>query len=141
MFKYTEVCEFEAILPKPMTIPFTEKEIHKAVKSLKNGKSPGIDNITAEQLKSGPAVVNRLIADILNTIAATGDFPEEMKKGVLVPLQKPGKSKGPPAHLRPIELQSILHKLLAICILNGVGDRIDSQIPHHKLRPVRMRSH
>ena len=77
MFTSAEACEIEAIPPTPMTIPFTEQEIHKAVKSLKNGKSPGIDNITAEQLKSGPAVVNRLIADILNTIAATGDFPED----------------------------------------------------------------
>ena len=57
------------IKPTEMTIPFTECEISQAIKRLKNGKSPGSDNIAAEQLKYGPKVINKYIAQILNEIA------------------------------------------------------------------------
>ena len=42
--------------PKEMTIPFTADEIKKASNGLKNGKSPGIDNLHAEFIKYAPDV-------------------------------------------------------------------------------------
>lgn len=53
----------------------------------------------------------------------------EIKQGVLVPLQKPGKKKGPADNLRPIILLSILRKILAICVIKRIGDKIDAHIP------------
>ena len=44
-----------------MKTPFSAEEIKKAVKSLKNGKSAGIDDITAEMLKYGPEVIHQVI--------------------------------------------------------------------------------
>ena len=55
-------------------------------------------------IKNAPSTVHQLIADIYNTTAETGEFPEELVAGVLTPLQKPGKAKGPPENLRPIIL-------------------------------------
>ncbi len=49
---------------KEMKMPFTEDEIEKAIKSLKNEKSAGIDNITAEQLKYGSSLINKGIATL-----------------------------------------------------------------------------
>ena len=76
-----------------MKIPFTPKEIENATNKLKNGKSPGCDELRAEQLKHGPKVVYyEMISDILNVAAKTGEYPTELKNGLLTPLQKPGKN-------------------------------------------------
>ena len=69
------------------------------------------------------------IADILNHVAETGEFPEALRKGVFIPLQKPGKRKGPPENLRPIILLSALRKILDICMIWRIGEMIDSSIP------------
>ena len=63
--------------------------IEKAVKSLKNYKSAGCDKIKAEHLKYAPFLYKH-IADILNRVAETGKYPEEIKSGVLIPSQKTG---------------------------------------------------
>ena len=59
----------------------------------------------------------------------TGNFPDEGLAGVLVPLPKPGKPQGPPANLRPIILLSILWKILAICIIKRIQEKIGNRIP------------
>ncbi len=46
-----------------MTTPFTE-EVKKAIKSLKNDKSPGVDEIVVEQLVAKE--INRDIVDLMN---------------------------------------------------------------------------
>ncbi len=74
---------------------FKKDEIEKVIKSLNNEKSAGNDNITAQQLKYGSGLINKGITTLLNSISKTGNYPKEIK-GVLVPLPKPGKTKGPP---------------------------------------------
>ena len=114
--------------PHPMTEPFNEAEIMKATSSMKNGKSCGIDGLNAEYLKYAPEIIHFSVAELLNKIAATGDHPEELKLGILTPLPKPGKPKGPPENLRPIVLLSIIRKILTICILRRTWERVSSRI-------------
>ena len=45
------------------------------------------------------------------------------------PLQKPGKTKGPLPHLRPIILLSTLRKILAACIMTRIKDWLELEIP------------
>ena len=80
-----------------MDIPFSASEIETAAKCLKNNKSPGIDNMNTELLKYGPEEVYQEIADIFNRIAETGEIPQEIQQGILIPVPKPGKPQGPPA--------------------------------------------
>ena len=129
MFNSIDAKQIEEIPPKEMSMRFSEEEVRRAITSLKNGKSPGIDDLCAEHLKSGPAVTSLKIAELLNHMAATGDYPKEIKTGVLIPLQKPGKKKGPVANLRPVILLSLLRKILAICLIRRIGSRIDAVIP------------
>jgi hypothetical protein len=117
------------IPPTKMESPFTPEEIAKAVKSLKTGKSPGVDNIHTEQLKCSPTTALEDIAHILNKTAEFGVYPRILTHGLLIPLQKPGKKKGPPENLRPIILLSILRKITAICLINRIGEKIDNSIP------------
>ena len=63
-------------------------------------------------------------------MADTGQHPSEIKIGVLIPLPKPGKRKGPVENLRPIILLSVLRKILAICLIGRIGDKIDAHIPN-----------
>ena len=112
-----------------MEEPFTKEEVLKAAKSLKQNKSCGMDNIKAEMIKHAPSSVHQLIADIYNKTAETGEFPEELIAGILTPLQKPGKTKGPPENLRPIILLSVLRKILTIILLSRTWDRLKTKIP------------
>ena len=119
----------EPIPPSKMKTPFTQDEIMKAAKSMKNGKSVGEDKLNAEYVKYGSTEIHQGIADILNDIAETGKHPKEIKSGILTPLPKPGKKQGPPSNLRPIILLSTLRKILAICMIRRCWDRFKSKIP------------
>ena len=121
--------EIKDIQPKGMTTPFTEKEVQNAVKSLSNNKSAGCDNLKAELIKHSPDTIFQGIAILLNHIASTGEYPKEVKTGILVPLPKPGKKQGPPQNLRPIILLSILRKILAVIMIRRTAEKLNSVIP------------
>ena len=120
--------DFE-VKPAKMNPPFQRQEIEKAIKSLKDGKSPGIDNLQSELIKHGPTEITDGIVNILNKIAETGIYPKELNEGILIPLPKPGKKQGPPENLRPIILLTVLRKILAICIIRRTTEKINQKIP------------
>ena len=62
-------------------------------------------------------------------MAETGEYPNEITRGILCALQKPGKPKGPPQNLRPIILLSTFRKILAVYLMERIGEKIDSEIP------------
>ena len=81
-------------------------------------------------LKNAPETIINEVAEILNNIAETGHYPNEITEGEITALQKnPGKPKGPVDNLRPITLLSMLRKILAICIRVRVIERIDREMP------------
>ena len=121
--------EFLNVPPCEMKNKFTAKEIELLAKKLSNDKACGPDNLHAEYIKHAPTVIYEKIANIYNTTAATGDTPSSLISGLLLPIPKPGKAKGPPANLRPIILLSILRKLLTIALLQRTWDRMSSRIP------------
>ena len=53
-FDLNDEAIIEEFPPQTMSKPFTKVEVLKAIKSLKNGKSAGKDNLNAELLKYGP---------------------------------------------------------------------------------------
>ena len=54
-----------------------ESEVEDAIRTLNIVKSPGIDNIPAELLKSGGDILKKLLTDICNKIWETGIWPSE----------------------------------------------------------------
>ena len=115
--------------PTVMSNPFTSDEIKKAVSKMKMNKSPGCDKIPVKLIMYTPDCVYESIAKIFNQIASDGDCPKEINHGILVPLQKPGKPRGPASNLRPIILFSMLGKILAVFIMDQVGSRLDHKTP------------
>ena len=88
--KESNILEFP---PHKMVTPSMADEITKASKKLKNGKSPGPDNVELELIKYAPIELHKEIATIFNKVAETGEPVIELVLGLLRPLQKPGKSK------------------------------------------------
>ena len=124
--KESNILEFP---PHKMVTPFAADEIAKAAKKLKNGKSPGPDNVELELIKYAPIELHRETATIFNKVAETGEPVTELVLGLLRPFQKPGKAKGPPENLRPIILLSVLRKILTICLIDRIWDRLKQYIP------------
>ena len=121
-----------AYKPTPMQTPFTTEEIKKAPQSLKNNKSPGVDKIPAELIKYAPDKTFETISEIFNEMAETGENPKEIEIGILNPLPKPNKIKGPPENLRPIILLSVIRKILTICLITRTYERFPQQIPNEQ---------
>ena len=110
--------------------PFDENEIEKATKKLKNGKSTGEDEISAELLKHAPKELRELIAQILNQSVESDEYLETLKTGILNPLQKPPK-KGmeKKINVRPIILLSVIRKVMAICVIGRTWKKLKAKIP------------
>lgn len=72
MFSDRNAEAIRAIPPTKMTIPFSAGAVAKAASNLRNNKSPGVDELKAKQLKYGPELVHKQIANILNEVAETG---------------------------------------------------------------------
>ena len=66
---------------------------------------------------------------MFNEIARTGKGIEEMQKGILTPLAKPGKKKGPPQNFRPVILLCTIRKIIALIMVDRIGQRIYDNIP------------
>jgi len=73
--------KLDTVNPVEMKKPFTIEEVKHAVKSLKNNKAPGPDNLSAELIKNSPDELLEKIAILFNNMAKTGSIPEDMKLG------------------------------------------------------------
>ena len=70
-----------------------KEEIEEAVKQMKNGKSPGVDNIPGELIKNGgPEVINALTV-ICQRIWTTKEWPKTWTQSIMLPLPKKGNLK------------------------------------------------
>ena len=76
-----------------MSVPFTWKEIYEASLKLIINKSPDNNGLQAEHIKYAPKHVHQDIANLLNEVAETGTYPQELKHRLIIPIQKPGKQK------------------------------------------------
>ena len=70
---------------------FSSEEIKKASKSMRDNRATDGADMAAEYVKYGSERLHQEIANILNKTAATGEYPKELRQGLLCPLPKPGK--------------------------------------------------
>ena len=95
------------------------EEVEFAVKSLKNGKSCGPDNVSAEHLKNGGPGVAVWMKRIFNTITTLEVIPPVFNHSIIVPVFK-GKGRDPtnPESYRGISLTSVIGKCLEKVLLS-----------------------
>ena len=95
---------------------YSESEILLAAKSLKNNKSPGLDCILNEHIKSMIHIMLPVYVKLFNLIFDTGIIPESWTTGVIKPIFKNKGSPESPENYRPITLLSCFGKLFTAII-------------------------
>ena len=97
---------------------FTKDEIYKHINSLKNNKSPGVDNILNEFLKYCPNELLPVIVKLFNIVLDSGIIPSEWTIGVIKPLYKNKGDINDVNNYRGITLLSCIGKLFT-SVLNS----------------------
>ena len=83
-----------------------EEHVAKIVKKLKNKRSHGFDNISAELLKLGGDILIGPLTYIINTSILTGTFPTKWKEAKVKPLHKK-EDRTLTKNYRPVSLLSV----------------------------------
>ena len=97
--------------------PITASEIEKCISLLKSSKSPGIDNILNEYIKSTKHILTPIYVQLFNIVLNTGIIPTAWVEGIIIPLYKNKGDALDVNNYRPITLLSCLGKLFT-AILN-----------------------
>ena len=102
----------------------TTDEVLKAIKALKGKKSPGMDCIRNEMLKSGATVLAPSLVKLFNFIFNTGKFPTSWSLSTLTVIHKKG-DKAIPKNYRGIAVSSNLCKLFCLVLHNRLSSFIE----------------
>ena len=100
--------------------PITLEEIRKAVRTLKNNKSTGVDMILNEHIKYSFDIlhIQQLYVKLFNLVFDSGLIPEAWSIGKIIPVYKQKGKTSDPSNYRPITLLSCMSKLFTAVINN-----------------------
>ena len=87
------------------------------IKSPKDGKSPGIDNVPSELLKGGGEALNDIITKLYQKVWSTNQWPDLWSTSLIIPIPKKGDLKKC-SNYHTISLISHTRKILLRIILN-----------------------
>ena len=106
-----------------------KREVEDAVKKLKEGKSPGLDNtcIPGELLKYAEESSIRALHQLCINIWNTCQWPSDWRKQEFVMLHKSGDTKDC-GNYRTIALISHASKILLIIILNRLRNKVEAEL-------------
>jgi hypothetical protein len=106
--------------------PPTTVEIIEAVKSMKRGKAPGIDEITSEVIKMAGEPMIRMLEKISKQVWNEEKSPKDWSRMLVSPIHKKG-DKLDPANYRAISLLSIPGKVFLRVLLNRMRNKIEEK--------------
>ena len=89
------------------------EEMIDVISKMKNGKAPGIDNITAELIKNGRPELLQRIFDLLLQVWDQERMPEEWEIGIICPVFKKGDCREC-SNYRGITLLNITYKIFYV---------------------------
>ena len=108
--------------------PILKTEVEHAIKNLKTGKSPGLDNICSEYLKAGGEPLVNVLLHLFNCILITGAVPQAFREALIVVIFKKD-SRLDCGNYRPISLLSHVYKLFITIIASRVKDDLYASFP------------
>jgi hypothetical protein len=108
--------EYIGVLDPDLDQPISMNEIMGALKKLKLNKSPGLDGIRNEVLKSLPTYWLEVVMELFNRIQANECFPDEITDIEVVMLYKKGDPTNP-RNYRGISLINTILKLFSSIML------------------------
>ncbi len=104
--------------------PIKVSEVKKAVKSLKNNKTPGDDFILNEMLKAATDILAPAITKVFNHVFTSGNYPVEWNTGYQVPIHKKGDTSNC-NNYRGITITSCLGKLFNKVLNTRLVDHLE----------------
>ena len=107
--------------------PILRESVEAAVKLLKKGKSPGIDNIPGELVQAGGDAVISVLHKICNKIWQTGEWPMPWTHSLIITLPKKGNLQQC-KNYRTISLICHPSKVLLKVLLNRLKPQAESII-------------
>jgi ribonuclease HI len=123
--------------PNPQETDFLNSEIKieeltDAIHHSKKSTTPGEDGISYEIIKKLPYnILNKLLV-IYNALWKHGDFPQEWRSSIVIPILKQGKPPTDPNSYRPISLTSCLCKIFERIVANRLNWYLEK---HQLLKP------
>ena len=90
--------------PGSILCPITPDEVGYAVMKLTSGRACGPDGIPNELMKAAGYPLHCELARVYNLSFETNTYIPAIGEGILTPLQKPGKPRGPVKSIRPLTL-------------------------------------
>ena len=105
----------------------TKEEIIKAIKSLKSGKAPGNDQLSAELFKTDPALAADILLPLFHQIWHDEEIPKTWSEGNIIKLPKKGDLTNC-NNWRGITLLSIPSKIFCKILINRIRETVDTQL-------------
>jgi hypothetical protein len=122
--KYTEHIRHMKRGQKPMAC--TIESVLKAIKSLKIGKSPGLDGLTSTFLKIAGLEAAVYLDSLYSQIIREGVLPTDWKKAIVIPIHKGGEKKKI-GNYRPISLTSTACKVFEKIVCSYLRKILDNE--------------
>ena len=107
------------------------REVKEILNKLKNNKSPGEDQITAELLKYGGEKLEEKIQKLLEQIWLQEQMPQDWNEAILIPVHKKG-DKMKCSNYRGIALLNVVYKILASYIKDQVIKKVEKEIGEYQ---------
>ncbi|XP_015121550.1 uncharacterized protein LOC107044261 [Diachasma alloeum] len=92
-----------------MDLPISPEELNRSIKSMKGGKAPGEDSISANFYKYLPQDWKSILLDLFNRVLITGEVPDAWTKIALCMIYKKGDQRDP-LNYRGIALINVITK-------------------------------
>ena len=116
-------------------IQFTSNQVTKAIKSCRNSRAFGPDNLSIFHLKNlGPRATEHLTA-LYNDSVQSSRLPSIWKTSLIVPIPKPGKDSSLGTSYRPISLLCPAAKVLEALVLPTINEHLSPALDQHGFRP------
>ena len=105
-------------------LPIIESEVVNAIKTLNEGKSPGIDNIPSELIKHGGTAIIRMLTAICQKAWVSKSWPKQWTQSLIIPIAKKGDLKKC-KNYRTLILICHSSKILLTIILKRLNPQIE----------------
>jgi len=119
--------------PKPMfkgnddqrlhNVDITEEIVLEMLGSLREDKTPGIDELHPKFLKEVRNEIGATLSQIFNESIETGEMPRDWKDAIITPLFKKG-SRSDTSNYRPVSLTCIICKILEKIIKSNIVEHL-----------------
>ena len=126
--RQAEIHTAEPLVPEPSAL-----EVEFAIEKLKRHKSPGIDQIPADLIKTGVRTIRCAIHKLITSISIWNkeELPEEWKESIIVPIHKKG-NKTDCNNYRGISLLPTTYRILFSILLSRLIPYAEEVIGDHQ---------